>query len=70
MKTGETIGKYEALGPLVKFVESGEGKPGEVIPLMSLLARTLAKWAKEGDPVLLAKARDLEVYLDEKLRMV
>ena len=70
VKTGETIGKYEALGPLVKFVESGEGKPGEVIPLMSLLARTLAKWAKEGDPVLLAKARDLEVYLDEKLRMV
>jgi peptidoglycan hydrolase CwlO-like protein len=67
--TGETIGKYEALRPLVKFVESGEGKPGEVIPLMSLLTRTLAKWAKDGDPVLQAKARDLEAYLDEKLRM-
>jgi chromosome segregation ATPase len=69
ISTGEIIGKYEALRPLVKFVESGEGKPGEVIPLMSLLTRTLAKWAKEGDPVLLAKARDLEAYLDEKLRM-
>ena len=70
VKTGETIGKYEALRPLVNFVESGEGKPGEVIPLMSLLSRTLAKWAKDGDPVLTAKARDLEVYLDEKLRVV
>jgi DNA repair exonuclease SbcCD ATPase subunit len=69
VKTGEIIGKYEALSPLVKFVESGEGKPGEVIPLMSLLTRTLMKWAKDGDPVLLAKARDLEAYLDEKLRM-
>ena len=69
VSTGEVIGKYEALRPLVKFVESGEGKPGEVIPLMSLLTRTLAKWAKDGDPVLLAKARDLEAYLDEKLRM-
>ena len=69
IKTGETIGRYEALGPLVKFVESGEGTPGEVIPLMSLLTRTLAKWAKDGDPVLLGKARDLEAYLDDKLRM-
>lgn len=69
VRTGETIGKYEALGPLLRFVEFGEGKPGEVVPLMSLLARTLAKWAKDGDPVLSAKARDLEVYLDEKLRM-
>lgn len=68
-RTGETIGKYQALGPLVRFVESAEGKPGEVIPLMSLLTRTLAKWVKDGDPVLLAKARDLEAYLDEKLRV-
>jgi len=69
VNTGEIIGRYEALRPLVKFVESGEGKPGEVIPLMSLLTQTLAKWAKDRDPVLLAKARDLEAYLDEKIRM-
>ena len=36
LKTGRAIGKNEALGPLLKFVETGEGKAGEVIPIMSL----------------------------------
>lgn len=69
-QTGQTIGKNEALKPLVRFVETTEGNPGEVIPLMSLLARSLARWAEGSDPVLAAKARDLEEYLNGKLRGV
>jgi phage shock protein A len=69
-RTGQAIGKYEALKPLVTFVETGRGEPGEVIPLMSLLAQILAKWAEGTDPALAAKARDLEEYLNGKLRGV
>jgi hypothetical protein len=67
-QTGQAIGKYEALKPLVRFVETTEGNSGEVIPLMSLLARSLAKWAEGNDPVLAEKARNLEEYLNGKLR--
>ena len=67
-QTGQAIGRNEALKPLVRFVETRDGNPGEVIPLMSLLAHSLAKWAEESDPALAAKARDLEEYLNGKLR--
>jgi AraC-like DNA-binding protein len=70
LRTGQAIGKNEALKPLVRFVETGEGKPGEVIPLMSLLTRSLAKWAEGSDPSLAAKARDLGESLNDKLRGV
>ena len=66
-QTGEVIGRNEALKPMVRFFETGEGKPGEVIPLMSLLTRTLARWAESSDPSLAAKARELEGYLNGKL---
>jgi len=69
-QTGQAIGKYEALKPLVKFVESTDGTPSEVIPLMSLLAHSLAKWAEGTDPALAAKAKELEEYLNDKLRGV
>jgi len=69
-RTGQAIGKNEALKPLVTFVETGKGESGEVIPLMSLLAQSLAKWAEGSDPALAAKARDLEEYLNGKLRGV
>jgi hypothetical protein len=69
-QTGQAIGKYEALKPLVRFVETTEGNSGEVIPLMSLLARSLAKWAEGSDPVLAEKAKNLEEYLNGKLRGV
>jgi len=69
-RTGQAIGKNEALKPLVTFVETGQGEPGEVIPLMSLLAQSLAKWAEGSDPALAAKARDIEEYLNGKLRGV
>jgi len=68
LRTGQAIGKNEALKPLVTFVETGKGEPGEVVPLMSLLAQSLAKWAEGSDPALAAKARDLEEYLNGKLR--
>jgi AraC-like DNA-binding protein len=67
-QTGQAIGRNEALKPLVRFVETREGTPGEVVPLMSLLAHSLAKWAEGSDPALAAKARDLEEYLNGKLR--
>jgi len=67
-RTGQAIGKNEALKPLVTFVETGKGEQGEVIPLMSLLAQSLAKWAEGSDPALASKARDLEEYLNGKLR--
>jgi len=66
-QTGQAIGKNEALKPLVRFVETTEGNTGEVIPLMSLLAHSLARWAEGSDPALAAKARDLEEYLNGKL---
>ena len=69
-QTGQAIGRNEALKPLVKFVETSDGTPGEVIPLMSLLAHSLAKWAEGTDPALAAKARELEEYLNGKLRGV
>ena len=69
-QTGQAIGRNEALKPLVTFVRTGNGESGEVIPLMSLLAQSLAKWAEGSDPALAAKARDLEEYLNGKLRGV
>jgi hypothetical protein len=68
LQTGEAIGRNEALKPLVRFSETGEGSPGEVIPLLSLLAHNLARWADSSDPSLAAKARELEEYLNGKLR--
>jgi len=68
LQTGEAIGRNEALKPLVRFSETGEGTPGEVIPLLSLLAHNLARWADSSDPSLAAKARELEEYLNGKLR--
>ena len=67
-QTGETIGRNEDLKPLVRFIQTREGNAGEVIPLMSLLAHSLAKWAEGSDPALANKARDLEEYLNDKLR--
>jgi hypothetical protein len=67
-RTGQAIGKNEALRPLVTFVETGRGEPGEVIPLMLLMAQSLAKWAGGSDPALATKAKDLEEYLNGKLR--
>ena len=67
-QTGQAIGRNEALRPLVRFVETRDGSPGEVIPLMSLLTSSLAKWAEGNDPALAAKARELEEYLNGKLR--
>ena len=67
-RTGQAIGKNEALKPLVTFADTGKGEAGEVIPLMSLLAHSLAKWAEGSDPALAAKAKDLEEYLNGKLR--
>ena len=67
-QTGQAIGRNEALRPLVKFVETSDGSPGEVVPLMSLLAHSLSKWAERTDPPLAAKARELEEYLNGKLR--
>ena len=70
LQTGQAIGKNEALKPLVTFLDRREGKQGEVIPLMSLLTHSLAKWAEQSDPSLAWKARDLGEYLDGKLRGV
>ena len=67
-QTGQAIARNEALKPLVTFVETGKGEAGEVIPLMSLLAQSLSKWAEGSDPALAAKAKDLEEYLNGKLR--
>jgi archaellum component FlaC len=69
-QTGQAIGRNEALKPLVRFVETSDGNPGEVVPLMSLLAHSLAKWAEGTDPALAAKAKELEEYLNGKLRGV
>jgi len=69
-QTGQTIGRNEALKPLVTFIQTKEGNPGEIIPLMSLLAHSLAGWAAGSDPELAAKARSLEEYLNGKLRGV
>ena len=70
LQTGRAIGRNEALRPLVRFVETGEGEQGEVIPLMTLLANRLERWAEGKDPDLAAKARELGGYLNDRLRGV
>jgi gas vesicle protein len=47
-ETGETIGKYETLKPLVNFISTGQGKAGEVIPLAAKFMGKLVPWASDN----------------------
>lgn len=69
LRTGETIGRQKALGPLVEFVTSGKGDPGQVVPLFADLSEKLASWASTNSSVTIKdKAEDLAEALNDELK--
>ena len=67
LELGKDLGKFEALKPLVRFISTGEGRRGEVVPLAALFTGRLMSWCRDNHE---SEFRDEAKDLDDKLNAI